>query len=93
MKKIFIKNEKAVTLITLAVTVIILIILAGVSIYLALGNDGIIQKAKDSGDNYKKEETREAINLILSEWSVKRHQTTMTFDEFLDSKVAKRFFR
>ena len=42
------KNKKGITLVTLVVTIVVLLILAGVSINLVLGNNGIIAKAKDA---------------------------------------------
>ena len=42
------KNKKGITLVALVVTIVVLLILAGVSINLALGNNGIIAKAKDA---------------------------------------------
>ena len=41
------KNQKAITLVALVITIIILLILAGISIS-ALTNTGIFQKAKDA---------------------------------------------
>ena len=49
------KSNKAITLIALVVTIVVLLILAGVSINLILDNNGIIQKSKDA-----KEQTRAA---------------------------------
>ena len=42
------KNRKGITLVALIVTIVVLLILAGVSINLVLGNNGIIAKAKDA---------------------------------------------
>ena len=42
------KNIKGITLVALVVTIVVLLILAGVSINLVLGNNGIIAKAKDA---------------------------------------------
>ena len=42
------KKEKGITLIALVVTIVVLLILAGVSINLVLGNNGIIAKAKEA---------------------------------------------
>ena len=42
------KNKKGITLISLAVTVVVLLILVGVSINLVLGNNGIIVKAREA---------------------------------------------
>ena len=42
------KSNKGITLIALVVTIVVLLILAGVSLNLVLGNNGIITKAKDA---------------------------------------------
>ena len=42
------KNKKGITLVALVVTIVVLLILAGVSVNLVLGNNGIIAKAKDA---------------------------------------------
>ena len=47
-KKFMLKNKKGITLVALVVTIVVLLILAGVSINLVLGNNGIIAKAKDA---------------------------------------------
>ena len=48
MKSILKKTEKGITLVALVVTIVVLLILAGVSINLVLGNNGIIARAKDA---------------------------------------------
>jgi len=45
------KNKNGITLIALVVTIIVLIILAGVSISLVLGDNGIVTKAKEAKQN------------------------------------------
>lgn len=47
------KGQKGITLVALVVTIIVLIILAGVSIALVLGNNGIATKAQTGANNYK----------------------------------------
>ena len=42
------KEMKGITLIALVITIVVLMILAGVSINTVLGDDGIIQKAKEA---------------------------------------------
>ncbi len=44
------KKEKGITLIALVVTIVVLLILAGVSINLVIGNNGIITKSKEGRD-------------------------------------------
>ena len=46
------KSNGGITLVALVVTIIVLIILAGVSISLVLGDNGIITKAKEAKENY-----------------------------------------
>ena len=43
-------NKKGITLIALVVTVVVLIILAGVSINAVIGDDGIIKKTQNSAN-------------------------------------------
>ena len=47
------QEPAAITLVALVITVIILIILAGVSLNLALGENGIFTKSKEAVDKYK----------------------------------------
>ena len=51
-KEIKNKQEKGITLIALVVTIVVLLILAGVSISLVLNNNGVISKAKDAKNQY-----------------------------------------
>ncbi len=52
-------QPNAITLVALVITVIILIILAGVSLNLALGQNGIFVKSKEAVDKYKDEAQKE----------------------------------
>ena len=61
MKKF--KNEKGITLVALVVTIIVLIILAGVSINLILGDNGIITIAKKAKENTELAKTDEETQL------------------------------
>ena len=47
------KKEKGITLVALVVTIVVLLILAGVSISLVLSNNGVINKAKDARTQYQ----------------------------------------
>ena len=58
-KKIKNKQEKGITLIALVVTIVVLLILAGVSISLVLNNNGVISKAKDAKNQYAGAQTNE----------------------------------
>ena len=47
------KKQQGITLIALVITIIVLLILAGVSISMLTGENGILSKAKDARDNTK----------------------------------------
>lgn len=57
------KGQKGITLVALVVTIIVLIILAGVSIALVLGNNGIATKAQTGANNYKEAAANESKEL------------------------------
>ena len=57
------RNQKGVTLVALVVTIIVLIILAGISINLVLGENGIITLAKKAKENTELAKEDEETNL------------------------------
>ena len=57
------KQEKGITLIALVVTIVVLLILAGVSISLVLNNNGVIGKAKDARNQYGEAQTNDEKSL------------------------------
>lgn len=46
------KNSKAITLIALVITIVVMIILSGAAINLTLGQNGIFMKAKQARNDY-----------------------------------------
>jgi len=67
-----VKNKNGITLIALVVTIIVLIILAGISISLVLGNNGIITKAKDAKENTIIGQEKEQVELAYVSAAVKK---------------------
>lgn len=60
------KEQKGITLVALVVTIIVLIILAGVSISMVIGNNGIAKRAQEARDlqaNAAVHENQEIANL------------------------------
>lgn len=53
------KQEKGITLIALVVTIIVLLILAGVVISLVIGNNGLFNRAQDATNRWRKAEANE----------------------------------
>ena len=58
-KKIYCKSDRAITLIALVVTIIVLLILAGVTINSVVGSDSVIKKSKIAVNVYKNESDEE----------------------------------
>lgn len=57
------KNEKGITLIALVITIIVLLILAGVTIAMLTGNNGILTKATTAVSDTEKATAEEAIKM------------------------------
>ncbi len=81
------KNKKGITLIALVVTVVVLIILAGVSINAVLGDNGIIRKANQAASVTKEAEVKEAINRTILEFYLTDDYETL--EDFLKAKVTE----
>lgn len=67
------KKEKAITLIALIITVIIILILAGVVFHLSIGENGIFKQAGFSAQIYNKEEATETINMKITSLQMKSY--------------------
>ena len=67
------KREKGITLIALIVTIIVLLILAGVTISLAVSNQGIFNKAKTATRSYKNAATEEEESLAVAENEIDKY--------------------
>ena len=60
------KKQKGITLIALIVTIIILLILAGVTIGILMGENGILNKADNASEETDKQTATEKINLKIT---------------------------
>ncbi len=79
------KEIKGITLITLAVTIVVLLILAGISINTVIGDNGIIKKAQSSAELTKESEAKEIINRTIMEFYLTNEYETL--EDFLNTKV------
>lgn len=82
------KTKDGITLIALVITIIILIILAGVSLNLILGNNGIITKAKLGKQEMANEQALENIALAQYDNEIETHISASNRD--VSSGVVKR---
>lgn len=75
------KNKKGITLIALVVTIVVLLILAGVSINLVLDNNGIIAKSKDAKNNAIESDEKEKVEMAYVSAALKKLGDTVTAEE------------
>ena len=77
------KSNKGITLVALVITIIVLLILAGVSISLVVGDNGVLTQAKGSSDASKLGQMKEAMGLAIEDC-----QTTY-FNEYTTNASVK----
>ena len=85
-------NNKGITLIALVITIIVLLILAGVSIAMLTGQNGILTQANSSKTATTKAESVEKINLALNAVKSKIYEqqvTTSTYSPLDSSNKVK----
>ena len=83
------KLETGITLIALVVSIIVLIILAGVSIAMLVGENGIITQAQTAAQETEQAKVLEEINLYISEYQANQYAGTETrnLSEYLKEKL------
>ena len=88
MKKLNNDKKNGITLISLVVTIVVLLILAGVSISTLVGENGVVDNAKKiQNDTYYQIASEEVNQLVLEHKLTKKDET---LEEFLTSKVPSR---
>lgn len=75
------KEQKGVTLIALVITIIVLLILAGVSIAMLTGDNGILTKASNSNETNSIAQIKEDVSLAVSEIMANKADPTYNGNE------------
>ena len=60
------KNQKGITLVALVITIIVLLILAGISLNVVVGQNGILGRATSAVDKNKLAQIKEQVNIVLA---------------------------
>ena len=83
------KDKKGITLIALVVTIIVLLILAGITVAMLFGEHGVIKNAQTSNEKYKIAQAREKLELVLNTDAAieKRINSQYNQDDFLDQLI------
>lgn len=83
------KNQKGITLVALVITIVVLLILAGVTISMVLGPNGVLTNAQKAKDNSAKGTANDALSTALSsvstDYYTKDGASTGTMLEYLQS--------
>ena len=82
------KNEKGITLIELVVTIVVLLILAGITINLLFSNGGIFDIANQAKIEHEIGALKDRINNVIADWSIGRAiDPTVTVDDLWNKMV------
>ena len=82
-------NAKGITLIALVITIILLLILAGVVIKLTLGGNGILKQAEQSNEQYKISEILEKLELEKADLYAKKNGEIPSVNEYIEHLINK----
>ena len=72
------RNERGITLIALVVTIVVLLILAGVTITYALGNNGLFTKAQETAKVSEQATIRDAVSNAQAECMMEYYDASVT---------------
>ncbi len=81
------KNQFGITLIALVVSIIIILILAGVSISMLIGQNGIISRAIEAVNKNSEASITEEIKMAIANYNIeKAKNNNLTFKEFCENE-------
>ena len=83
-------GEKAITLIALVVTIVILLILAGVTITMTLGQNGLFTRAREGAAAYNESEVRDDLSMLITQytWDKASEKTDKSLGDYLKDNGA-----
>ena len=89
-KQHIVANEKAITLIALVVTIVILLILAGVTITMTLGQNGLFTRAREGRAAYEESEVRDDLSMLITQytWDKAAEKTDKSLGDYLKDNGA-----
>lgn len=78
--KNFLNNTKAITLISLVITIIVLLILSGITLKFIISDDGVISKSADAITQYEIDRDKEKIMMAVKDLMVKSDQNEVEIE-------------
>ena len=88
VNNLYINKDKGITLISLIITIIILLILAGVTLF-AFTNGGLLDRVKEASEISKEKAAGEKLNILLGEYQMQQYnaENALNLYDFFNSKV------
>ena len=83
------KNERGITLIALVITIIVLLILAGISISMLSGDNSILSKATEAKNKSEDEGIAESIKIVVT-GRITEKKTTGTNAKTLEDELREK---
>lgn len=83
------RNERGITLVALVVTIVVLLILAGVTITYALSNNGIFAKAQEAGMVSEQATIRDAVSSAQAECMMEYYDASKTIKTEAKDLISK----
>ena len=83
------KNQKGITLVALIITIIVMLILAGVSISLVVGENGVLTQAQGAGYSSRSAELEQAVQLAMSDLLMQYYGDTANMDTIFTADKLK----
>ena len=82
-------NKKGITLVALVVTIIVMLILAGVVIYITVGDNGIFSRALEAVEKHEEAKAREKLEIALSALNLDKNTIEGYNNEYIDNELIK----
>lgn len=84
------RKNQGITLVALVITIIVLLILAGITITFMLGDNGILNRTKEAGMSYEEQAAKEKLEIALMDISADKI-TNPAYNEqgFINDRLAK----
>ena len=86
MHKIKFLKEQGITLIALVITIIVLVILSGITISILFEKNGLVERAKNATEEYKIEEQKQKLQLAIYNLNIEKQNTKIDLQELINIK-------
>lgn len=83
------RNIRGITLVSLVITIIVMLILAGVSLNMVMGDSSVLEQADQAVKESEKAKAKEELTLMLTGYNIQVYTTKMTFNDYLNSKISE----